>query len=159
MIVPRYSRYVFTSMTQTNGAGDVEAFDFAAASPTAIPVATAAGLGSIAISFDQTYARVLESYDATAHSGTLTLAALPGGTASTVRTGVALNSPVFVGMHAVVYIDNANADTLTQWNDGTSTTYATGVNTYRVRSKTLYFNVTTADTLYGYAPGIYSAQL
>jgi hypothetical protein len=159
MIVTRYSRYLLTSMAPANGVGDVEAFDFTAASPTAIPVAAAAALGSIAISFDQTYARVLESYDTTAHDGTLTLAALPGGTSSTLKAGVQLNSPSFVGMHALLYIDNANTSTLTQWSDGNKTTYANGVTIYRVRSKTLYFNVDTADTLHGYAPGIYAAQL
>jgi hypothetical protein len=157
VIVPRNSRYVFTSMTPANGVGDVEAFDFTAASPTAISVANAAALSSVGLSFDMTYARVLESYDAKAHTGTLTLVQLPGGTPTTLQAGVENGAPSFAGMHAVWFIDHANANTLTQWNDGNTTTYATGVVDYRGRSSTIYFTVTSADTMYGYAPGIYSA--
>jgi hypothetical protein len=159
MVVFRNSKYLFTSMTPANAIGDVEAFDHSVTSPTAISVATAAAVGSIGLSPDQTYARVLESYSAKAGNGTLTLAALPGGTPSTVQAGVQFGSQSFLGTHALLYIDHANADTLTQWLDGSNTTYATGVNTYRVRSKTLYFNVAQADTMYGYAPGIYSTSL
>jgi hypothetical protein len=165
MMVPRSSnlpsgsaRYLFTSMTPANGAGDVEAFDLMAATPTAIPVATAAGLGSIAINPDQTYVRVLESYDTTARRGTLTLVALPGGMPTTLATGVAPTSLSFVAMHALLYIDHNANNTLTEWRDGSSTTYATGVSEYRVRANALYFSNSAADTIYGYAPGIYVAS-
>jgi hypothetical protein len=159
LMVPRNTKYLFTSMTPANAIGDVEAFDFTQATPTAIAVATKGAVGSVGLSFDQTYARVLESYDVKAHGGTLTLAALPGGTLSTLQPGVGFNSPSFVGMHALLYIDNATGDTLTQWNDGSNTTYATGVSQYRLRSKTLYFSIGKTDTMFGYAPGIYAAPL
>jgi hypothetical protein len=159
MIVPRNSRYVFTSLTPANRVGDVEAFDLTAATPTGISIANQGALGSIAISSDLTYARVLESYDTTAHNGTLTLATLPDGTATTVQSGVTLASPGFTGMHTLIYIDAMNASTLTEWLDGNSTTYATGVSVWLSRAQTLYFNVTTLDTMYNYAPGIYSVAL
>jgi hypothetical protein len=159
LTVPRNSRYLFTSMTPANGIGDVEAYDFTAAAPTAIPVATAGAVSSVALSPDGTYARVLESYDRNAHTGTLTIVALSAGTATTVQAGITLSSPSFVAMHELMYIDNANAGTLTTWTDGNSTTYATSVNAYRGRSSTIYFSIKATDTMYGYAPGIYATPL
>lgn len=150
------ARYVFTSQTPANGVGDVEAYELAVAAPHAIPVASAAALNSIAVSFDQTYTRVLDAYDASAKTGTLTLVSLSNGSSSPLAPGVALAAASFTSQHSLMYIDPANHDALTELTDAVPTTFATGVTAYRLRAGTLYFSLATADSLYGYPPGIYA---
>jgi hypothetical protein len=150
------AHHLFTSMTPANGIGDVEAYDLAVAAPTAIPVASAAALNSIAVSSDQTYARVLDAYDPNARTGTLTLVSLSNGSPSTLPSGVTLAASSFTNVHSLMYIDPANHNALTELTDAATTTFATGVTAYRLRSGTLYFSLDTPDDLYGYPPGIYS---
>jgi hypothetical protein len=158
------ARYAFvnTNTTATSLVGDLAAYDLTATTPTAIPVATSTLITLIAVSYDQVYARVLESYDATSLTGTLTMVALPGGTKTTLTAGVPQASVAFVNTHSVAYFDpTSTPGTLTEWTDGASTTYANHVYNYRVRytPSTLYFTLENADTLFNYFPGVWSVPL
>jgi hypothetical protein len=137
------ARFLFVNTTVTGKVGDVVAYDLSATTPTAIPVATAASLSSIAVSYDQTYARLLESFDTTSMTGTLTAVALPSGTATPLANMVSLTSPSFAGSHTLFYFDDSTATgTLTAWDGTNSSTYGTGVQEYRVRftPSTVYFS-------------------
>jgi hypothetical protein len=150
------ARFLFTSMAPANGVGDLEAYDLSVAAPTTIPVASAAALNAVAVSLDQTCARVLDAYDPGARTGTLTLVPLLDGSPVALASGVAQTASSFTQAHSLMYIDPAHQGTLTELTDGFSTTFATGATAYRLRSGALYFSLGTADSLYGYPPGIYS---
>jgi hypothetical protein len=146
------ARFLFVNTSVTGKVGDVIAYDLQASTPTAIPVATAANVTSVAVSFDQTYARVLESFDSTSMTGTLTAVALPGGTTTTLASGVSLSSPSFAGSHTLLYLDDSTATgTLTSWDENGTSTYSPGVDEYRVRftPSTVYFS--TASGVYATA--------
>jgi hypothetical protein len=147
-----------TSLTAA-GVGDMTAYDLTATTPVGVPLASMASTASVALSYDQSYARVLESYDTSSQTGTLTLVSLGSGTKTTIATGVGLSSPSFINMHSLMYIASSE---LLVWSDGTMITYASGVDAYRLRNSplNLYFGVGTAgDNVYGYGPGIYAQPL
>jgi hypothetical protein len=154
------ARFVVLNTSVTAGVGDMTAYDLTATTPVGVPLASMASVYSLGVSYDQNYARVLESYDGGSQTGTLTLVSLPSGTKTTIATGVGLASPAFVNSHSLLYVDSSQ--TLTLWSDGTTTTYASSVDAYRVRytPANLYFDVgTVGDNVYGYGPGIYAQAL
>jgi hypothetical protein len=149
------ARYAFMTATLSRGVGPVVGYDLSAATPKPIPIATAASTASVLISNDQAYVRVLDSFDTTRQTGTLVAVSLPDGTATTIAHGVSNGAP-FVGQHMLFYLDGTGA--LGSWIDGTVTTYAGGVDQYRVRGagpSSLYFSVDVAAAPYGYQPGVY----
>jgi hypothetical protein len=154
------ARFVVLNTSVTAGVGDMTAYDLTANAPAGVPLASMASAASLAVSFDQSYARVLESYDNSSQTGTLTLVSLSDGTKTTLATGVSLSSLAFVNAHSLFYIDSTQ--TLTSWSDGTMTTYASGADAYRVRYSptNIYFDVGPGgDDVFGYAPGIYTQPL
>jgi hypothetical protein len=145
-------RYAFTFATVAGGAGPVVGYDLSAATPKPIPIAMAASTASVSVSYDQNYVRVLDNFDPTRRTGTLLAVSLSDGTVNTIAKGVSLSAPGFVAQHTLFYIDGAGE--LGSWLDGTVTTYAGGVNKYRVRGS-LYFGVDVVAAPYGYQPGLY----
>jgi hypothetical protein len=156
------ARFMFVNTSLSGGIGDVVAYDLTATAPSPIQVASAAHVSSIGISYDQTYVRVLENFDATAMTGTLTAVALPSGTATALAPGVGLGSPTFAGNHTLFYLDSSTGDrTLTAWDERGATSYASGVQQYRVRfsPSTVYFSTDPAAAPPDWAPGVYATAM
>jgi hypothetical protein len=150
------ARYAFMFATLSGGVGPVVGYDLSAATPKPIPIATAASPTSIWISYDQVYLRVLDNFDNTRQNGTLVAVSLPDGTATTLAQGVSNSTPTFQGQHMIFYLDGNGA--LGSWLDGTVTTYAGGVDQFRVRGagpSSIYFSVDVAAAPYDYQPGLY----
>jgi hypothetical protein len=152
------ARFVVLNSSATSGVGDMTAYDLKASAPVGLPLATMASTSALSVSFDQTYVRLLESFDSGTQTGTLTMVSLIDGSKTTIAGGVSLSSPAFVGAHTLFYFDSSG--TLTSWLDAATVSYAGGVEAFRVRSSNLYFSVgSSSDDLFGYAAGIYTQPL
>jgi WD40 repeat protein len=151
-------RWAVLSHDYASGTGSLEAYDLTVASPAPITVASSSGYGTLSLSPDGLYLRVLENYDPVAGVGDLTVVSLPDGQSQNLASEIASASASFLGgAHDLGYFDGNGK--LTVWNDSGSTDLADGVVDWRARgsSATLYFTVGDAgDSIYGYASGIYA---